>query len=100
MSTQKYRLAADPDVDLEQEEVRLKDGTRLTDELAQEIATEALAKARPGRPSLTGTGRHSPAISFRVPDDVREAVEQLAASEGKSVSQLARDALEQYVSQH
>ncbi|MFZ2963302.1 MAG: ribbon-helix-helix protein, CopG family [Rhodoglobus sp.] len=100
MSDQKYRLADDGIVDLEKEEVRLKDGTRLTDQLAAEISEEVLSKTRAGRPSLTGAAKTSPQIAFRVPDNVREAVEQLAAAEGKTVSQVAREALEQYVDNH
>lgn len=99
MSTKKYRLADDPVIDLDKEDIRLKDGARLTDELAASIAEEALTKARAGRPSLSGAAKSSPQIAFRVPDDVRDAVEQLAASEGKTVSQIAREALEEYVAQ-
>lgn len=95
--SKKYHLADNPEVDLAKENIRLKDGTRLTDEIAAGIAAEALSKSAVGRPSLTAPGQRSPSISFRVPDDVREAVEQLATSEGKTISQVAREALEDYV---
>lgn len=41
----RYRLAADPIVDLDVEEVRLADGSRLTDQVAQQIAADAIARA-------------------------------------------------------
>ena len=47
-----------------------------------------------GRPSLTGAGQKSPQVSFRVSAETRRRAEELAASEGKTVSELARDALE------
>ena len=41
-----------PDVDLKRDDVRLKDGTRLTDEVADEIVDQLRRSA--GRPSLSG----------------------------------------------
>lgn len=80
------------DIDLEREDVRLADGTRLTPTLAESIVEEA---RRPGgRPSLSGTAVHSPQIAFRVPAEVRDRAARVAAEEGKTVSQLAREALE------
>lgn len=80
------------DVDLEQEDVRLPDGTRLTDELVDAIVDDV--KRRGGRPSLTGESSVSPRISFRVTPDIRDRAGDLADREGKTVSQLAREALE------
>lgn len=90
------------DVDLDAEVVRLTDGRRLTDELAEELAEQALAEARrrnlvPGRKSLTGGSTHSPRVQFRVPEPLREAAEQRAAQEGVSLSVLVREALERYL---
>lgn len=90
------------DVDLDVEVVRLKDGRRLTNELAEEFAEQALAEARrrnlvPGRKSLTGGATHSPRVQFRVPEPLREAAEQRAAEKGVSLSVLAREALERYL---
>lgn len=53
------------DVDLEEEDVRLLDGRRLTDELADKIARDAVSEAGrrnliPGGKSLAGDGSHSP----------------------------------------
>lgn len=90
------------EIDLEQEEFILRDGRRLTDELAAELAREARAEiARrnlvPGRKSLTGGGVHSPAIRVRVPEQLKHDIEQRAEAEGVSISVLARRALQQYL---
>ena len=81
-----------PDVDLDVEDVRLADGTRLTEQRAAEIVDEV--RRRGGRPSLTGEAAASPRIAFRVTPGVRDRAAQVAAREGKTVSQLAREALE------
>uniref|UniRef100_UPI001CD92F26 ribbon-helix-helix domain-containing protein n=1 Tax=Microbispora cellulosiformans TaxID=2614688 RepID=UPI001CD92F26 len=52
---------------------------------------------RPGRPSLTGSSTHSPRVSFRVPEELRERAKARAEQEGKSVSALAREAFEQFL---
>lgn len=64
------------DVDLDEEEVFLADGARLTEQRAGQIAEEALAEIRrrnlvPGRKSLTGGSAHSPRVQFRVPEALR-----------------------------
>lgn len=82
------------DVDLDLEDVRLTDGTRLTEEVAEQIVEEV---RRVGRPSLTGRAQVSPRIAFRVRPEVRTRAAQIAKSEGKTVSQLAREALEERV---
>jgi predicted HicB family RNase H-like nuclease len=90
------------DVDLDREVVRLKDGRRLTDELAEQLAKEALAEARrrnlvPGRKSLSGGAIHSPRVQFRMPESMLEAAERRADEEGVSLSELARHALQRYL---
>jgi predicted HicB family RNase H-like nuclease len=81
-----------PDVDLDEADVRLADGTRLTEQRAAEIVEEV--RRRGGRPSLTGEAAASPRIAFRVTPGVRDRAAQIAAREGKTISQLAREALE------
>lgn len=81
-----------PDVELDTDDVRLAAGTRLTEQKAAEIADEV--RRRGGRPSLTGEAAASPRIAFRVPPDIRERAAKIAAREGKTISQLAREALE------
>ena len=86
------KRATSEDVDLEREEVRLQDGTRLTDDVANAVVAEVRRKA--GRPSLTGTATPSPRVSFRVTPEVRDRAAAIASDEGKTISELAREALE------
>jgi predicted HicB family RNase H-like nuclease len=81
-----------PDVDLDREDIRLPSGKRLTYEAAEEIVAEV--RRAGGRPSLSGASERSPQITFRVPPEVRDRAVEVAAAEGKTVSQLAREALE------
>jgi predicted HicB family RNase H-like nuclease len=81
-----------PDVDLDRDDVRLVDGTRLTEQEAADIVDEV--RRRGGRPSLTGQAAVSPRIAFRVDPRVRDSAAQIADREGKTISQLAREALE------
>lgn len=80
------------DVDLKQDDVRLEDGTRLTDEVADEIVDQLRRSS--GRPSLSGQAAASPQIAFRVTSAVRDRAAEVAAKEGKTISELAREALE------
>jgi hypothetical protein len=84
-----------PDVDLAREDIRLADGTRLTPADTDRIVAQVRREA--GRPSLTEPGRHSPQLSARVPASLHDQAERQASREGKSVSQLLRDALEWYL---
>lgn len=104
MTDDKRSIKIGADYDPASDEV-LRDaaGAEITQEYIDRVAAEAeagydLTKARRvGRPSLTGDARHSPRVSFRVSDDVRARAEQLASEQGKTVSQLAREALERYL---
>jgi hypothetical protein len=78
------------DVDLAVDTVRDKTGRCVTVEYADRVLEAA---RKPGRPALAGEGP-SPVIAFRLPADLRERAEAVAAEEGKTVSQLAREALE------
>jgi hypothetical protein len=78
------------DVDLDTETRRDKRGRRITGKYADRVVEAA---RKPGRPALSGEGP-SPAIAFRLPADLRRRAEAVAADEGKSVSELAREALE------
>ena len=83
---------------------RTKAGTEITPEIADALAAEAergydLSKAkrqRVGRPSLAGTGA-SPRLSFRTTPDLYRAAQKRAKEEGRSVSDLAREAVARYV---
>lgn len=78
-------------------------GSTIDDEEVAELTVEAEAgfdviEFRPvGRPSLTGEKRDSRRVAFRVPDSMLDRAEAEAARRGCTISQLAREALEQYL---
>jgi hypothetical protein len=78
------------DVDLKRQVRRDREGRRVDDAYVERLIG---ASRKPGRPSLAETGP-SPSIAFRVPVALRNQAEEIAAREGKTVSQLAREALE------
>jgi len=83
------------DVDGDREDIRLANGTRLTNEVAEDIVEQVRSSS--GRPSLSGKAAASPQIALRVAPAVRDRAAEVAAREGKTISQLAREALEQRV---
>lgn len=90
------------DIDLEEEEFTLRDGRRLTDELATQLAAQALDEIRrrnliPGRKSLSGDGSHSPTIRVRVPAELHRQAKKRAAADGVTLSELTREALAAYL---
>ncbi len=84
-------------VDLDKEDIRLKDGTRLTEARAEELALEALSRVGRGRPSLTAPGERSPQLRLTVPAELRQRLEARAKREHRTVSGLAREALERFL---
>lgn len=82
---------------------RAKSGAPITDELAERLADEAEAgyelspAKRVGRKSLAGADGASPRVNFRMTTELQAQAEARAAREGKTISQIAREALEQYV---
>jgi hypothetical protein len=83
----------------------LPSGTVLTEELAEQWAEEieknppdpsTLKRRYVGRPSL-GPNGVSPRVSFRVPPDLYEAAWARADKEGRSLSDLAREAFNRYM---
>jgi hypothetical protein len=82
-----------------------RSGTVVTEELAEQWAEEfekeppdpsTLKRRYVGRPSLGPNGL-SPRISFRVPPDLHKAAWARADKEGRSLSELAREAFERYM---
>jgi predicted HicB family RNase H-like nuclease len=79
-----------------------KHGTVITEKIADELADEAergydLSKGRRvGRPSLDEGV--SPRVTFRITGELQERARRRAEQEGKTLSELARDALAAYVS--
>lgn len=94
------------DIDLSETEV-IVDGERLTDDRADEIAADVLAKARaynrgliPGGKSLSGDGKHSPVVQTRVSESTHERLKAIAAQRKMSMSKLSRQVLDEYVNEH
>jgi len=82
-----------------------RNGTVITEELAEQWAEEIeknppdpseLERRYVGRPSLGPKGL-SPRVSFRVPPDLYEAAWARADKEGRSLSELAREAFNRYM---
>ena len=89
--------------------LRTKRGTLLTKEQVDKLAAEAelgydlskgVQERVTGRPALGGGKGTSPRIAFRAEPEVFEAAQSRARAEGRSVSELARDAMEQYLTRH
>jgi hypothetical protein len=83
---------------------RTKAGAQITPEIADALADEAergydLTKAkrrRVGRPSLAGRGA-SPRVSFRTTPELYRAAQRRARREGRTLSDLAREAVARYI---
>jgi hypothetical protein len=89
-------------IDLDKEVLLDENDERYTEAHAEADAERIRERiyGRIGRPSLegpAGSGKKSPHVSFRVPQRLAERAEVVAAREGKSLSQLGREALERYL---
>lgn len=88
------------DVDLDNEVVLRRDGTRITEKDATEQG-ERIAKDGPGRtggrPSLSGKAKRSPQIGVRLPVDLKARLDARAEREHKRPSDIVREALEHFV---
>lgn len=89
----------DGDADLELEDYRAPDGSRVTQQIADAAVQAALQRTRGagGRPSLTAPGEVSPTVNARVSVMVKDQLKQLAATRGVSESALVREAIEDLV---
>ena len=86
-------------------EVKTKKGTKLSKAAIERLAAEAeagydLSKAKrqrvgPGRPSLAEG--ESPRISYRVAPGLFDRAKKKAMAEGRTVSEMAREALQRYL---
>lgn len=84
-------------LDLDKVVVRRIDGSRITEAEAEALGEKIAQKARGGRPSLSGEAAASPRIVLRVSEQTRDQLLQRAEAEGKTISQIAREALEAYI---
>jgi hypothetical protein len=94
-----------PQKNAKKEPFVMRSGTVLTEELAEKWAEEIeqnppdpskLERRYVGRPSLGPKGL-SPRVSFRVPPDLYKAAWARADKEGRSLSELAREAFNRYM---
>ena len=102
VDTSKYRVTAqselvDEDADLDTEYHTWPDGQRMTE--ANTAKYSEHRKNPGGRPSLGGGGT-SPSVAFRLTPQLRADAEEVAKREGRRVSAIARQALEEYVQNH
>lgn len=96
-----------PEVNLDHEDIRDRHGNRITAEYVERALADILdgnvpvqpSEVRRGRPSLSGGPAHSPQVTFRLPDQLHRQAVDAAEREGKTVSALAREALERYLRQ-
>jgi hypothetical protein len=87
-----------------EKEFKTKSGLVITDEVAERLADEiesdepvVFTAIRPvGRPSLDGNGT-SPRLSFRIPQELYDAAAERAIEEERTVSAVAREALEKFL---
>lgn len=94
------RYVLGPDIDLDIEDVWRPDGSRLTEQAAEELAEEAVALVRRGRPAVdpdVRPGERSPRVTFRVPAQTRRRLEERAREQGRPVADVLREAVEQYL---
>ena len=90
----KTRYVIGPDVELEREIIRLKNGKRLTSKLAEKLAKQAIRQVA-GRPSLSGTSIESPQLKIRVPVKLKKAIEKEARARGETISTVVREVLQE-----
>jgi hypothetical protein len=83
------------DVDLDKEVLSRSDGTSWT-EAESWAESEAVRRATPGKPSLSGRGT-SPQIGVRLPAELRKRLSARAARDGRRESDLVREAIERYL---
>jgi predicted HicB family RNase H-like nuclease len=87
--TRKIRTASSDDLTAEDVEA-------LADEAERGYDLRKAKRRRVGRPSLAGHGV-SPRMSFRATPELYRAVQRQAKKEGRSVSDLAREAVSRFV---
>jgi predicted transcriptional regulator len=82
-----------------------KGGTRLDPEYERRLSDEAeagfdpatLTRRHAGRPSLSGRAGHSKRVDLRVDDQTYAAIQRIAEQNNRRVSDVVRDAINQYL---
>lgn len=91
--------------DEEEKQWVTRSGTVITEEIAEQMAEEferdgfdvsKVERRYVGRPSLGPSGR-SPRVSFRISPELHKAAWARADKEGRSLSDLAREAFTRYM---
>ncbi|MGH3544968.1 MAG: ribbon-helix-helix protein, CopG family [Mycobacteriales bacterium] len=89
-----------PDINLAEEEIFDNRGNRIDDAYVEQAVVHAHEQLRRGRPSLEDTAsRRSPQLTIKFPTKLKEAAAALAHQEGRTVSELVRTAVAQYLKQ-
>ena len=78
------------------EVVTERDVDAIAEEFEQGIELPKVLHTYIGRPSLNGQGE-SPRLTFRAPKKLFDAAQERAEEEGRSVSDVAREALEKFL---
>jgi hypothetical protein len=90
----------DDEVDLD--DVRDSQGRRIDSDYVERAVADV--RARRGRPSLSSDPanepHHSPHVSLRIPEQTRRLLDERARIEGRKLSEIVREALEQYLNSH
>ncbi|GGF34377.1 ribbon-helix-helix protein, CopG family [Subtercola lobariae] len=99
--TSKYNVTdndqlVDEDADLDKVIHNWPDGRPMTEENTAQYSEQ---RKKAGRPSLGESGS-SPSVAFRLTAQLRSDADALAAEEGRPVSAIAREALEEYIRRH
>ncbi len=85
-------------VDVTREDVRDTEGVRVTEQYIDRAVERARQHVgRGGRPSVGDPGTRSPQLAVRLPAALKAAIEARAVRDGKRPSDIAREALEQYL---
>jgi hypothetical protein len=90
----KYELG--PDVNLDREQVFLANGERLTNEVAESIVAELMARDT-DRQSTSTSRQHRKRLAFQVEDSLYAEIRSLTADAGLTLSEFCRRALNSYV---
>lgn len=99
MTSRKPATWTSPDVDLDTEDIRLPDGSRLTEAKVDEIV-ERVHHRHPGRPSVSGERERTPVMTVRVSRAARAALEEIASAQGRRLADVSREALDEYIRRH
>jgi hypothetical protein len=87
----------DEEADLEAHDYRGPGRERLTEDATERYTAQ---RRGAGRPSLGDSGGSSPSVAFRLTAELRAEAEEVARREGRRVSAIARQALEEYIANH